>query len=45
MTAVLKAAQAIDAYVGPAADTDREDAIAVPLKLLRALHKALQGAA
>ena len=45
MTAVLKAAIAIDEYVGPAADTDREDTIPVPLKLLRALHKALQGAA
>ena len=45
MTALIAAARAIDAYVGPAADTDREDAIPVPLRLLRALHKALQGAA
>jgi hypothetical protein len=45
VTALIAAARAIDEYTGAAVETDREDAIAVPLRLLRALHKALQGAA
>jgi hypothetical protein len=45
VTALIAAAKAIDEYSGAAVETDREDSIPVPLRLLRALHKALQGAA
>lgn len=45
MTAVLAAIDALAEYVGPALETDREDAIPVPLRLIRALVKARKGAA
>lgn len=42
MTALKKAAEALDEYAGHAADGERPGTIPVPLKLLRALRQALK---